>query len=179
MSEISVPDETAPAPRRLSRNWPRRLLDELLALFIALLLLLAGGLVLLDTAPGHRFIVDRIAAFETASGLNVLIGRIDGSVFGKSQLRNVSISDTRGVFLTSPRIDLDWSPGAWLSNKLHIDSVTADRVSLVRLPKLRPSTKRGPILPGFDIHIGELVIKRLEIGREVSGRPRSGSLRGK
>jgi translocation and assembly module TamB len=178
MAEAVLPGEGAPT-RKLRRNWPRRLLDELLALFIALLLLLAGGLVLLDTAPGHRFIVDRIAAFETASGLNVRIGRIDGSVFGKSQLRNVSISDTRGVFLTSPRIDLDWSPGAWLSNKLHIDSVTADRVSLVRLPKLRPSTKRGPILPGFDIHIGELAIKRLDIGREVSGQPRSGSLRGK
>ena len=179
MSEISVPDESAPAPRRLRRDWPRRLLDELLALFIALLLLLAGGLVLLDTAPGHRFIVDRIAAFETASGLKVRIGRIDGSVFGKSQLKNVTVSDTRGAFLTSPEIDLDWSPGAWLSNKLHIDSVTADRVTLVRLPKLKPSARRGKILPGFDIHIGELAIKRLEIGPGVSGQARSGTLRGK
>src|SRR5215212_3454348 len=142
MSEISVPDETAPAPRRLRRDWPRRLLDELLALFIALLLLLSGGLVLLDTAPGHRFIVDRIGKFETASGLNVRIGRIDGSVFGKSQLRNVSVSDGSGAFLTSPNIKLDWAPGAWLYNKLSIDSVTAERVTLIRLPKLKPSTKK-------------------------------------
>ena len=179
MAEAAVTGEGAPAPRRLRANWPRRLLDELLALFIALLLLLAGGLVLLDSAPGHRFIVDRIAAFETASGLKVRIGRIDGSVFGKSQLKNVAISDTRGVFLTSPQIDLDWSPGAWLSNKLHIDSVTADRVSLIRLPNLRPTGRRGPILPGFDIHIGELAIKRLDVGPQVSGQPRSGTLRGK
>nr|NUR37405.1 translocation/assembly module TamB [Sphingomonas sp.] len=41
------------------------------------------------------------------------------------------------------------------------------------------STKKGPILPGFDIHIGELRIDRLDIGPAVSGRPRSGSLRGK
>ena len=179
MSEISVPDESAQAPRRLRRDWPRRLLDELLALFIALLLLLAGGLVLLDTAPGHRFIVDRIAAFETASGLKVRIGRIDGSVFGKSQLKNVSVYDTRGAFLTSPEIDLDWSPGAWLSNKLHIDSVTADRVTLIRRPQLKPSARRGKILPGFDIHIGELAIKRLDVGPQVSGQARSGTLRGK
>ena len=57
--------------------------------------------------------------------------------------------------------------------------MTADKVSLVRLPKLRPSTKRGPILPGFDIHIGDLAIKRLEIGPQVSGQARSGTLRGK
>ena len=31
-----------------------------------------------------------IGRFETASGLNIRIGRIDGSIFGKSQLRNVA-----------------------------------------------------------------------------------------
>ncbi len=55
-----------------------------------LLFLLAGLLVLLDSAPGHRFIVDRIGGLETASGLRIRIGRIDGSIFGKSQLRNVT-----------------------------------------------------------------------------------------
>ena len=170
----------APAPqRRLRSDWPRRLANELLALFVALLLLLAIGLVLLDTAPGHRWIVDRIAKIETASGLRIQIGRIDGSIFGKSQLRSVTVSDSRGVFLTSPNIKLDWSPGAWLYNTLHIDSVTADRLTLIRVPKLRPTGRRGPILPGFDIHIGELSIRRLEIGPQVSGQPRSGCLSGK
>jgi translocation and assembly module TamB len=164
---------------RVRRDWARRLLNELFALFIALLFLLAGLLVLLDSAPGHRFIVDRLAGFETGSGLNIQIGRIDGSIFGKSQLRNVRVSDSQGVFLTSPNIKLDWAPGAWLYNKLSIDSATAERVSLIRLPKLKPSTKKGPILPGFDIHIGELRIDRLDIGAKVSGKPRSGRLWGR
>src|SRR3954447_22504079 len=166
-------------PRRLRPDWKLRLLNELFAAFIALLFLLAAALVLLDSAPGHRFIVDRIARFETASGLNISIGRIDGSIFGKSQLRNVAVADQHGVFLTSPNIRLDWAPGAWLYNKLSIDSMTAERVSLIRLPKLKPSTRKGPILPGFDIHVGELRIDRLDIGREVGGQPRSGSIRGK
>jgi translocation and assembly module TamB len=176
---VAVAEGSEPPRRRLRQDWARRLANELLALFVALLFLLAGALVLLDTAPGHRFIVDRIGKFETASGLNVRIGRIDGSIFGKSQLRNVRVSDTRGVFLTSPNIVLDWSPGAWLENKLHIDSVTAQRVTLIRLPKTRPSLRKGPILPGFDIHVGDLRIDRLDIGPEVSGKPRSGSIRGK
>src|SRR3954447_19554732 len=146
----------APPPRKLRRDWKWRLLNELFAAFIALLFLLAGALVLLDSAPGHRFIVDRLRRFETASGLNIRIGRIDGSIFGKSQLRNVRVSDGRGVFLTSPNIKLDWAPGAWLYNKLSIDSLTAERVTLVRLPRLKPSTRKGPILPGFDIHVGDL-----------------------
>jgi translocation and assembly module TamB len=180
MAEVAVVETGSEPPRRrLRQDWGRLLLNELFAGFIALLFLLAGALVLLDTAPGHRFIVDRIARFETASGLKVRIGRIDGSIFGKSQLRNVAVSDNRGVFLTSPNIKLDWAPGAWLDNKLYIDSMTAERVSLIRLPKLKPSTKKGPILPGFDIHIGDLRVDRLDIGPAVSGQARSGSLRGK
>ena len=85
-----------PPRRRLRRDWPRRLLNELFALFIALLFLFAGALVLLDTAPGHRFIVDRIGKLETASGLRIRIARIDGSIFGQSQLRNVSVPTRTG-----------------------------------------------------------------------------------
>src|SRR3954466_12571335 len=166
-------------PRRLRRDWATRLLNELFALFVAVLFLVAGVLVLLDSAPGHRWIVDRIAGIETASGLRIRIGRIDGSIFGKSQLRNVTVADSGGVFLASPNIKLDWTPGAWLENRLLIDSMTAERVALIRLPKLKPSTRKGPILPGFDIHIGELKIGRLDIGPQVSGKPRSGSVRGK
>jgi translocation and assembly module TamB len=171
-------DGALPPRRRLKPDWPQRLLNELLALFLALLVLLAGTLILLDTAPGHRFIVDRIAKLETASGLSIRIGRIDGSIFGKSQLRNVRVSDPNGIFLTSPNIVLDWSPGAWLRNKLDVESLTAERVTLIRLPKLKPSLKKGPILPGFDIRIGELRINRLDIGRQVGGQARSGSVRG-
>src|SRR5438874_7154656 len=179
MAEIAIDTREEPPRRRLWQNWPRRLLNELFALFVALLFLLAGLLVLLDSAPGHRFIVDQLRGMETASGLKVRIGRIDGSIFGKSQLRNVAVSDPRGVFLNSPNIKLDWAPGAWLENKLDVQSLTAERVTLVRLPKLKPSTKKGPILPGFDIHVGELRIDRLDVGAGVGGTARSGSVRGK
>jgi translocation and assembly module TamB len=181
MADAALAERSGSEPPgvKLRSDWRWRLLNELFALFIALLFLLAGLLVLLDSAPGHRFIVDQIGKFETQSGLRVRIGRIDGSIFGKSQLRNVTVADPHGIFLTSPDIKLDWAPGAWLANKLFIDSLTAERVTLVRLPKLRPSTRKGPILPGFDIHIGQLRINRLEIGAAVSGKPRSGRLTGK
>ncbi len=180
MAEAVLATEGAPPPpRRLRSDWARRLLNELFALFVALLLLLAGALVLLDSAPGHRFIVDRLGKIETASGLRIQIGRIDGSIFGVSQLRNVRVSDPQGVFLTSPNIKLDWTPGAWLRNKLHIDHLTAERVSLIRLPKTRPSLKKGSILPSFDIQIGELRVDRLDIGPAIGGTPRSGRVQGK
>ncbi|MEO7564403.1 MAG: translocation/assembly module TamB, partial [Sphingomicrobium sp.] len=144
--ESGSAESTEPPRVVVRRDWPRRLLNELLALFIALLAILAAALILLDTAPGHRFILDRIGRIETSSGLSIRIGRIDGSVFGTSQLRNVAVSDQQGVFLTSPVIALDWSPGAWLGNTLSIDSITAERVALIRAPHLKPSPKKGPLL---------------------------------
>ena len=163
------------APRR---HWSRRLVNELLALLLVLLVLLAGGLILLDTAPGHRFIVDRIGQVETATGLKIRVGRIEGSIYGEARLKSVAVSDPQGVFLTSPEIVIDWAPGAWLYNSLYIDRLESKLVHVERLPKLRKTGRKGPLLPNFDIHIGQLKIDRLELARGVGGTARTGSLTG-
>ena len=163
---------------RIRHDWARRLAIELGTLFVVLLALAVIGLLVLDTAPGHRFIVDRLAQIETASGLRFRIGRIEGSIFGETRLKNVAVLDQRGAFLTSPEIDVDWTPGAWLRNKLYLERVEADRLTLHRLPKLRKTGRRGPILPKFDIHIGDLKINRLELAPAVSGVARTGALQG-
>ena len=59
----------------------------LATLAVALMILLSLGLVLLDTAPGHRWLVDRIGQVETATGLRIRIGRIEGSIFSESRLQ--------------------------------------------------------------------------------------------
>jgi translocation and assembly module TamB len=168
--------------RRRFRNrgdWRRRAAIEFAAFLLAIMALATIGLVLLDTAPGHRFIADRISQIETASGLRFRIGRIEGSIFGETRLKSVEVLDRRGVFLTSPEIDVDWSPGAWLYNALHIDRISADRLTLLRKPQLKATGRRGPILPEFDIYIGELSIRRLELAPAVSGVARSGRVRGR
>lgn len=175
---IATGDWPPPPPYRLKRNWLRRLAYELATLLLAIAFLLAVGLAILDTAPGHRWVADWIGQFETSSGLRVRIGRIEGSLFGESKLRNVAVLDQHGIFFTSPEIDLDWAPEAWLYHKLDINRVHADRATLIRLPKLKPSTGKGAILPNFDIRVGELSVDRLDVEREVTGTPRSGRLRG-
>jgi translocation and assembly module TamB len=178
VSDGSGEPAQATTRRRLKSHLGKRLVAELGALLLGLLGLLAAGLVLLDTAPGHRFIADRIAQLEIKSGLKIEIGRIEGSIFGEARLKNVRISDPQGVFLTSPDILLDWAPGAYLGNRLHIDRLESDRVTLVRLPKLRPTGRAGSILPGFDIQVGNFEIRRLKLGKAVTGTPRIGAVQG-
>jgi translocation and assembly module TamB len=143
------------------------------------LVLLVGALFwLADTSIGHRFITDRIAAIAPASGLRFRVGRIDGSIYGKAHLHDLRVFDSRGVFFESGDVTLDWSPFAFASNRLDIDSLTAPTATLHRLPNLKPTGKKGPILPEFDIRIAKLEITHLTIGDKVSGKPRAGSLSG-
>jgi len=175
---VATPDGGLGKRLVLPRHWAKRLATELLVLLLVFLALAVGGLILLDTAPGHRFIVDRIGQVETATGLRIRVARIEGSIYGEARLKGVAISDPQGVFLTSPEILVDWAPGAWLYNSLHIDRLESQRVRLERLPKLRPTGRRGPLLPEFDIHIGRLKIDRFELARGVAGTARTGSILG-
>ena len=163
--DSAIVGDVPPAPRR--RRYP--ILRGIAMTMLAILCLLAAGVWMLDTAPGHRLIIDRVSAISPSSGLRIKIGRIDGSIWNKARIRDLRLYDTRGIFLEAPEIDLDWRPAAWIANKLWIRSAESDLVILHRLPKLRPTTTKGPLLPGFDIHVGKLAIKLLSLEPAVTG----------
>lgn len=137
----------------------------------ALLLAVAGLYLFAQSDAGRRFVVDRIAALQPANGLRIRIGRIDGSIFGKATLHQVQLLDGKGVFFEAPDIALDWTPLAWTAQRLDINSVTAPTASFIRLPQF-VATGKGPILPNFDIRIGELAIGRLVLGKAIAGTER-------
>jgi translocation and assembly module TamB len=158
-----------PTPLR----WLRRLAKGTLAILVALLLVAAGLIALLDTTPGHRFIADRIAALNPSSGLRIKVGRIEGSIWGNTRLRDVRVYDPQGLFAEASVIDLHWHPRAWLANRLSIDSLRSDLIILNRLPRLKPSGKKGPILPGFDIRVRKLDIEQLRFEKAITGERRT------
>ena len=144
---------------------------------LSVLLLLSAAVWMLDSGPGHRLIIDRISELRPSSGLRIRIGRIDGSIWNKARIRDLRLYDNRGLFLEASEIDLDWRPAAWLANKLWIKSAQSDLIILHRLPKLRPSAKKGPLLPGFDLHVGRLEIMRLRLEPPIAGRRLTASIR--
>jgi translocation and assembly module TamB len=145
-----------------------------------LVVLVAALLLALNTGPGKRFIADRLAGFELQNGLSFQVGRIEGSICGEMVLHDVRVRDTKGVFLTAPRIELDWRPFAYLRSHVDVRSATAPLVTMLRRPALKavPSDPNAPILPDLDIDIGRLRVDRLVLEPPVSGQRRVARIEG-
>ncbi len=148
---------------------------------VSLILLVIAAVFALDTAPGRRFVLNQLDGYELESGLKVNVGRLDGSLYGALVIRDLRLSDTKGVFATAPRIDLDWRPLAFIKSHVDIRSATAGLVTLERLPALKavPSDPNAPILPDLDIDIGRLKVDRLVLGAAVAGQRRVMRIDGK
>ncbi|QKG70160.1 translocation/assembly module TamB domain-containing protein [Erythrobacter mangrovi] len=151
------------------RSWRRRIARTIFGGLAALVLLVVAGLVILNTPLGERFLASRIAERTLPNGLNIVIGRIEGNIYGAAVLHDVRLSDPQGVFMTIPRVEIDWNPGAWLSNRLEIDSFAARRAMLDRVPEFLPSDEGTPILPGFDISVDRFEIDNLTLAKGIAG----------
>lgn len=172
------PPAPAPPRRGTAAFWISRVAKALVVVALGLVALGAALMAFLDTDPGHRLIVDRIAALAPESGLRIRIGRIDGSIWSRVRLRDVRLYDPRGLFAESPAIDMNWRPIDYLWGRLVVHSLDADIVRLRRLPELVPSEEPGPILPRFDIHVGRLDVRHLRLDAPVTGAARVASLHG-
>ena len=139
---------------------------------LGLLVLLLAVLLGINTDPGRRFVADQIGGYTTASGLNIQVGRIDGSLYGRMTLSNLRVSDPTGVFLDSPRLDVDWRPFAYARNHIDVRALAAEQVNLRRRPALKPtpSDPNAPLLPDLDIDVDRLRIGRFAMAAPVTGQ---------
>ncbi|MBS0477989.1 MAG: translocation/assembly module TamB [Proteobacteria bacterium] len=170
MAEAAVPDD---APERVVVE--RRPLWRSIARWIAIVILSIAALllavyVLLDTTPGHRFIASRLANYTTETGLNIKVGRIKGSIYGRMELVDLRVSDTKSVFLTAPSAVIDWHPFQFFWNHIDVDSMEAPLVTMTRPVVLKPGDPNAPLLPDINIDIDRLKVDRLVLAKEVTGQ---------
>ncbi|WP_120716229.1 translocation/assembly module TamB domain-containing protein [Tsuneonella amylolytica] len=153
--------------RRFARS--RRAAKWALGILAGLVLLVIAALAVLNSPIGHRWVTDQIAKVAPASGLEIDIGRIEGNLYGKARLHDVTLSDPKGRFLFVPMVDLDWRPTSWFTRGLDIRELTTHRGTLYRLPELNPGDPDAPILPNFDIRVDKLAIRDLTLAKGVAG----------
>ena len=138
---------------------------------LGIVLLLAAFLAWLNTDPGRRFVVRQINAFETVSGLQVHVERIEGSVFSEIRLVDLTLADPQGTFFRARHADLEYRPLAYLlRSRIDVRDIDIPEARLWRLPALRAGDPNAPLLPDIDVDVGHLRIGRLLIDPAVTGR---------
>ncbi|WP_213980258.1 translocation/assembly module TamB domain-containing protein [Sphingomonas sp. dw_22] len=165
--EAEAPVETVRARPPL---WQRIIKWAAIAV-VTVAVLIAAAVIALNTDPGRRFVAQKISDLTLASGLNIRVGRIDGSLYGAMVLHDVQARDPKGVFATSREIALDWRPFSYLRNRIDIRNLASPEVRLMRLPELKSSgDPNAPILPDINLDIARLAVARIDIDPAVDGQ---------
>ncbi len=149
--------------------------------FLTLLFLVLGGFYLwLDSQSGRAFVARQISGYKFENGLEIRVGRIEGSIYDQAILKNVRFRDPKGDFASLPEASLDWNPFAYLSGGIDVNSLTAKELRVARMPAFRIVPDRGqPFLPDLDITIDQLKIDRIIFAKGVAGEEQIVSLQGK
>ena len=152
-----------------------------IAAFAALSVAIAAGSYLwLDSQSGRNFVARQIAAFEFENGLNIRIGKIEGSIYSDAILSDVRFRDPKGDFARAPKIRLDWNPLSYLRRGIAIHALTAKELNVSRMPMFRAVPDRGnPLLPDLDINIERIQVDRIVFAKAVTGAAHMASLSGR
>ena len=173
-------DETLPdvvIARQRSR--PMSILKWLLIALLALAVLAGVALLGINTDPGRRFVAQKVAGMQFENGMKIGVGRIDGSIYGRMIVRDLTLSDTKGVFLSSPEVQVDWRPFAFARSHINIRALVAPTMIFARVPQFKVTAPSdAPLLPDYDIDIDRLKVERLLVGAAVTGKPQVGSIDG-
>ncbi|MGQ2930278.1 MAG: translocation/assembly module TamB domain-containing protein, partial [Sphingopyxis sp.] len=172
--------DDSPPPPKAKPSWPRRIARGVGITIVGLIALIGLFLVGLNSDAGRRFVVTQIEKYEFENGMKIGIGRLDGSLYGAMSIRELTLSDTKGVFLRSPEVKVDWRPFAYLSNHVDIRSATARTMTLARIPAFKPVPDTGePLLPDLDIDVAKVQVDRFIFEPAVAGERQEARITGK
>jgi len=139
---------------------------------LGLLVLAAWGAV--QTETGRDGLARLIAwAASTPGEMEIEIGRIDGPLPQRLHLRDVTIRDGTGPWLTIDAATLEWQPWDLLRGRAQIDRIEAETLTVLRSPVMQPAPEpepSGPMLPDLRLPI-DVVVERLAIRRVALEQP--------
>ncbi len=130
-----------------------------------------------ETGRFQSFIENQISSPD----MQIRLGEIDGALSSDVTFSEITIADRNGIWLRIVKPHLVWSRLALLRKKLSIDSLTAERIEISRKPDMASATAAAdaadvpddsefalPDLP-VAIEIGDLEVKRIDLGEPVAG----------
>ncbi|GBH31770.1 translocation/assembly module TamB domain-containing protein [Sphingobium xenophagum] len=177
MTQDDTPAQTVPSEAVIVREgrplW-QKIAIGVVGLIVALIVLVAGLLLGLNTQPGKRFLIQQIAALKLESGMAIEVGRIDGSIYSDMVIHDLVLRDPKGVFAVSPRVHVVWKPFRYVNNHISVSLLETPLVVLARSPQFNatPTDPNAPILPDLDIDVDRLKIGKFVLAKPVIGQKR-------
>jgi translocation and assembly module TamB len=144
----------------------RILLGLVLVLVVALVTLVGGLLVGLNTDAGRQLAVREI---NKLAGANVKIAGLGGHFPADLKLQDVQVIDTDGAWLHATDVELRWRPLQLLQRNVHVEEVSAAQIDVLRLPVPSSSNSSGGgSLPAFQLTVDRLGIGTLTLAPQVA-----------
>ncbi len=138
-------------------------------------------------APAQEADRDWLTAFLednlSAAGRQVVITGFEGALSSEATIRQLTIADDRGIWLTINGVVLDWNRSALLGGRVEVTALTAEEIIVARMP----DTTADPALPApeaqpfavpelpvsvdiADLGAARIVLGAPLLGQEVTGR---------
>ncbi|MDR5652386.1 translocation/assembly module TamB domain-containing protein [Ruixingdingia sedimenti] len=119
-----------------------------------------------------RLIEDNLSG----AGRAVRIEGFEGALSSRATIREMTIADDHGVWITLRGLELDWSRRALLTGRLEVETLRAEEILLPRLPDTgdpeAPTPEAVPFsLPDLPIsvRIGQILAEKVDLGAPVMG----------
>ncbi|MFN7269415.1 MAG: translocation and assembly module protein TamB, partial [Cereibacter sp.] len=148
--------------------------------FVILAAMLLAGPALAQDDPGFlaRFLQDRLSG----AGRSVQISGFQGALSSRATIRELTIADGQGIWLTLRGVTLDWNRAAVLRGEVSVNELSAREIVVVRPPEAGESLPspeaRGFSLPELpvSVNIGRVAAGRVTLGAAVLGQPLEATL---
>ena len=133
--------------------------------------LLVGG----NTDPGRR-LIERLTAQLT--GGYVTLSGLGGAFPAQLTLRELRLTDRRGVWLTAYGMSARWQPAGLLTNQVLVQEIAAARIVIARAPAGGDGGGGGGLPSIPHIKVDALSVGSLELGAALAGAPATLGVRG-
>ncbi len=144
---------------------------------ISLALALLAAPLAAQEETGGGFLERTIEDNLSGAGREVRITGFAGALSSRASLQSLTIADDDGIWLSLRNVTLDWSRSALLAGRVEVNALTAEQITLARLPDGGPAISPEnaeatpfalPDLP-VSVNIGEISADTLILGAPVLG----------
>lgn len=138
---------------------------------------LAGGLAMLlaaiwfITPPGQRSALRLVSWAASSSESGIRFGALEGSLLSNGRIGSITLSDGNGTWLEIQELSFSWSPLALFTGRLHIETLAANTVSVLRPPE--PSKKKASgstsAVPLLRLTLAHFEIGEIDVAESIAG----------